>query len=86
MLSISRDTGPGEPWLGGFKLLLTALRETVQDSVPPSEGLMLEALCRGEFSTSLDIKFFVLSGAIPQSRTVKVLQCSGCSRDGGMGV
>lgn len=53
---------------------------------PPSEGLMLEVLCRGEFSTSPDIKFFVLSGAIPQSRTVKVLQCSGCSRDGGMGV
>lgn len=55
----------------GFKLLLVTLLETVQDSVPPSEGLMLEVLCRGEFSTPHDIKFFVLSRAVPHSSTSK---------------
>lgn len=70
----------------GFKLLLVTLLETVQDSVPPSEGLMLEVLCRGEFSTPHDIKFFVLSRALPHSSTVGVLQHSGYSRDGGMRV
>lgn len=66
----------------GLKLLLIALLGAA-GQCPPLGGLMLEVLCRGDFSTPHDIKFFVWSRAVPPSSTGKVLQCSGCSRDGG---
>lgn len=51
---------------------------------PTSEGLV-EVLCRGEFSTPHDIKFFVLSGAVLHSRTIKVLCALGAAEVGGWG-